>query len=172
MKHKRRVGDAPMEVELAITPMLDMTFQLLFFFLLNYHPHAMEGQMAMALPMDDQEAKAAKPEDVSKGSDPEDDTLPSDLTIILKTQNDGFNTGTISQITVEKNHVPQPEIKNLKELGDYLHATRETLQNKEQINIKADRKLSWDEFVRVRDVCTKEGFKTGMGRPPDQGAGT
>jgi biopolymer transport protein ExbD len=172
MKHQRRRGDAPLQVEMAITPMLDMTFQLLFFFLLNYHPHAMEGQMAMALPMEDQETKAARPEDVSTGNDPQDDTLPSDLTIILKTQNDGFNNGDISQITVEKNHVPQPEIKNLKELSDYLVSTRKTLQNPEQVNIKADRKLSWNEFVKVRDVCTQAGFKTGMGRPPDQGVGS
>ena len=32
--------------------MLDMTFQLLFFFLLNYHPTAPEGQMDLALPTD------------------------------------------------------------------------------------------------------------------------
>jgi biopolymer transport protein ExbD len=169
MKHKRRVGDAPMEVELAITPMLDMTFQLLFFFILNYNPSALEMQMAMALPSEDKEAAARTQQEAEKGNDEEDEMLPADLTIFLKTQFDGFNNGTISQITVEKNHVQQPEIKSVKELGDYLAGVRATLQNQEQVNIKADRRLSWEQFIKVRDACAKAGFKTGMGRPPDQG---
>jgi biopolymer transport protein ExbD len=170
MTRERMQADAPLQVELAITPMLDMTFQLLFFFILNYHPSALEMQMAMALPTEDKEAAAKSPEDVKKGNDQDDeDTLPADLTIFLKTQFDGFNNGSISQITVEKNHVAQPEIRSLDELRKYLESTRETLQNKEQINIKPDRRLNWSEFVKVRDICAKAGFKTGMGRPPDQG---
>src|SRR5262249_23145307 len=37
------------EVELQITPMLDMAFQLLTFFIMTYHPAPSEGQFAMNL---------------------------------------------------------------------------------------------------------------------------
>ncbi len=35
---------------LPITPMLDMSFQLLFFFIFNFNPADMEGAVEMALP--------------------------------------------------------------------------------------------------------------------------
>src|SRR5947207_2085199 len=44
-------SEAAPEVELPITPMLDMAFQLLTFFLFTYHPSALEGQMELALPV-------------------------------------------------------------------------------------------------------------------------
>ena len=37
------------EVEVQITPMLDMAFQLLTFFILTYHPAPTEGQFALNL---------------------------------------------------------------------------------------------------------------------------
>lgn len=48
--HKRHKAEAAPEVELPITPMLDMAFQLLTFFIFTYHPSGMEGQMELSLP--------------------------------------------------------------------------------------------------------------------------
>src|ERR1700730_12908171 len=41
MGHKRK-AQVSIEVEIPITPMLDMAFQLLVFFIFTYHPSAME----------------------------------------------------------------------------------------------------------------------------------
>ena len=38
------------KIALPITPMLDMTFQLLFFFIMNFNPVDIEGQLDAALP--------------------------------------------------------------------------------------------------------------------------
>jgi len=38
------------EADLPITPMLDMSFQLLSFFIMTFHPSPTEGQIALALP--------------------------------------------------------------------------------------------------------------------------
>ena len=38
-----------MEIEIPITPMLDMAFQLLTFFILTYRPAPSEGQFSMNL---------------------------------------------------------------------------------------------------------------------------
>ena len=50
--HRKKPG-ADSKITLPITPMLDMTFQLLFFFIINFHPADLEGQMDMALPSED-----------------------------------------------------------------------------------------------------------------------
>jgi len=49
MSHQRECRPA-LDVELPITPMLDMTFQLLVFFLFTFRPPALEGQLDFALP--------------------------------------------------------------------------------------------------------------------------
>ena len=50
MHGRRKKPEADSKIVLPITPMLDMTFQLLFFFIINFHPADLEGQMDMALP--------------------------------------------------------------------------------------------------------------------------
>jgi len=51
MSHKKRKMETDEVVaDLPITPMLDMSFQLLSFFIMTFHPTATEGQIAMTLP--------------------------------------------------------------------------------------------------------------------------
>src|SRR5437588_11087172 len=48
MRHKRGHGDAGgggVQLGLIITPMLDMSFQLMAFFIMTYHPSALEGHI-------------------------------------------------------------------------------------------------------------------------------
>src|SRR6266851_2114781 len=47
---RRTSFDRPGSVDMPITPMLDMTFQLLFFFIVNYHPPINEGEINYNLP--------------------------------------------------------------------------------------------------------------------------
>ena len=42
-----------MEPDLPITPMLDMSFQLLAFFIMTFKPADTEGQIALTLPKDE-----------------------------------------------------------------------------------------------------------------------
>lgn len=50
MSGKRRHLDDPVQPDLPITPMLDMSFQLMAFFIFTFRPAPTEGQIAMALP--------------------------------------------------------------------------------------------------------------------------
>lgn len=50
MRRHRRMKDNPTEPDLPITPMLDMSFQLMAFFILTFKPGPTEGQLAMTLP--------------------------------------------------------------------------------------------------------------------------
>lgn len=46
----RMPGQSPTEPDLPITPMLDMSFQLMAFFLLTFRPTPVESNLALALP--------------------------------------------------------------------------------------------------------------------------
>lgn len=50
LRRHRRMKDNPTEPDLPITPMLDMSFQLMAFFILTFKPGPTEGQLAMTLP--------------------------------------------------------------------------------------------------------------------------
>lgn len=50
MAHGKRMSSDQVEPDLPITPMLDMSFQLLAFFIMTFHPAPTEAQIALALP--------------------------------------------------------------------------------------------------------------------------
>ena len=51
MRHRhRRAHETHTKPELPITPMLDMSFQLLAFFVITYKPATLEGSLSMSLP--------------------------------------------------------------------------------------------------------------------------
>jgi hypothetical protein len=52
-RHRHRQGTADVEPDLPITPMLDMSFQLLAFFIMTFQPTKTEGQITVALPKQD-----------------------------------------------------------------------------------------------------------------------
>jgi biopolymer transport protein ExbD len=166
----RRKTDAGPEPTLPITPMLDMAFQLLAFFVMTYHPSDLEGQMDLSLPSE-VITRAEKKEDVDPNAkpDPKPLELPANLTVLVRTQQDGVNNGRISALTLQDEAGPQP-VDNLDKLKDELKKRRETVENKENIKIQADGKLKWESVIQVMDVCQQAGFKNiSFVPPPDFG---
>src|SRR5947209_2126640 len=98
---RRHKPDNDSKISLPITPMLDMTFQLLFFFITSFNPADQEGQIDMALPSEDIKA-AHKKEDVKPDASPDKNPLefPSDFTVKVRTQLDKENDGEISDLAV------------------------------------------------------------------------
>lgn len=163
------------KVEVPITPMLDMTFQLLFFFILNYNPSALEGQMDMTLPTPkDMLQKASLPDKPPSETGAEDlPEEPPELTVVVKTQHDGSNNGRISSVSVLSNSGETP-IQTVNEqlapLVDHLKKVRETLGNKNDIKLQGDSRLRWEAIVKIRDACQKAGFiNASFAPPPDLG---
>jgi biopolymer transport protein ExbD len=71
---KKGAGFEGAELSMAITPMLDLAFQLLAFFIITYHPSQLqEGQMTLNLP-DAAQTQAANPKEAQA-----DTSLPGDI---------------------------------------------------------------------------------------------
>jgi biopolymer transport protein ExbD len=158
MNTRRAKGEAAPEVALPITPMLDMAFQLLMFFIFTYHPSGMEGQMDLNLPSEkNPAAKDEKMVDPNTKAD-KDQALefPSDLTVNIRALQDGPQKGAISDLTLERASGPKP-VTNLKALEGELTEARKGSSNS-NIKVQGDGKLKWKEVVAVMDVCRKAGF--------------
>lgn len=166
MAHHFR-AEPSLEVEVPITPMLDLAFQVLLFFILTYHPSQLEGQMDLSLP-DLAQAKAATPQQAQpEKSSTGELELPSEITVLLRTRRDGTKDGTISQITVQEK-AGTKDVADREALRRYLEKTREGLANQNDIKIEADSNVRYAAVIDIMDTCTGAGFRNvGFGRPPD-----
>src|SRR5690242_7601534 len=85
------------EVEIQITPMLDMAFQLLTFFIMTYHPAPAEGQFSMnLLPASPQAKLDAAPADSNAPANPD---IPATLRT-MKTTLYAAPGGSLGRVTV------------------------------------------------------------------------
>ncbi len=196
MKRSARDEENP-EVVLPIVPMLDMAFQLLAFFILTYHPSALEGQVQLALPAA-AESRAKNPAEASPDVLSDTDVEPpSELTVVVKTRPDAVVSAP-SQYVVEGFQGASPAMDNLKDLEAYLRQEFARLKREREdetaplvrkekagqlgpdeqkrlkqlrtysVKIKPDGRLRYFHVVEVMDVCARVGF-TGVGfaPPPD-----
>jgi biopolymer transport protein ExbD len=160
-------------VVLPIVPMLDMVFQLLFFFMCTYHPSDLEGQMEMNLP-DKTEAQAKEQPETPVASDANNEpNLEAEISVILRTQHDGQRDGDISQIIVRGRTGQDETVETPQELARLLTKLREGVDNKDAVKLQADGRLKWAKVVEIMDVCRKAGFRdVGFSPPPDLLPGT
>jgi len=161
----KRTKETPTEITLPITPMLDMSFQLLFFFISTFKlPSGMEGSMDLSLPSE-ATAAADKLENVNPKASSSDDPvdLQAEITILVQTQAQGTDADGISMINIEersgKTPVSPPYSKNLKELSDKLTDIASTGGVKQSVKIQGDSGLKWRGVVKVMDACRNAGFE-------------
>jgi hypothetical protein len=165
--------------------MLDMTFQLLFFFVFTFNPSSLEGQLDFMLPAQgDYKARDMAMVDPSK-SDTELE-LPADLTVVVRAPTEG-NKGGIGTITVKQKETehtlpqPGPGKAETDELSQYLAKVYKDLSNKDDIKIEAESHIKYAKVIEVVDACMgfmtdaegkRTGFKrVGFAQPPDFGGG-
>jgi biopolymer transport protein ExbD len=170
MTTRRKTESGP-EPTLPVTPMLDMAFQLLAFFVMTYHPSDLEGQMELSLPSE-AITKAKDKEDIKPDAPVDKDqdlNLSANLTVIVRTQRDNVNNGIISGISLQDDAGTAP-VDTLDKLREELKRRSATVANKENIKIQADSKLKWEEVINVMDVCQQAGFKNISFVPPPSGS--
>lgn len=168
MRRRRIIESSPIDVDLPITPMLDLAFQVLLFFILTYHPSALEGQVEMSLP-DLAQAKAARPENVKEqGTVPGELEIPAEVTVQLFVQREGPRDGSLGRIVVQEKQGNKP-IPDKNTLEKYLAQIRPNLANTHDIRLAGDSDLKNGITMEIMDVCTRAGFTNiALGRPIDQ----
>jgi biopolymer transport protein ExbD len=154
----RRSTSTESKVSLPITPMLDMTFQLLFFFVINFNPADLEGQMDMALPSESSPVGPKDKQDPKAAPEKNPEEFPSDLTILVRTQQGVDAEGGISAMFVRRLQGKDDPVNGLDGLKAYLIEQRAGLTNKEAVKILGDSKLRIKHLMRVVDVCKEAGF--------------
>ena len=132
------------DVEIPITPMLDMAFQLLTFFILTYSPAPAEGQFSMnLLPAQPAVAMDAPATDTAAANN----DLPAGLKtlpVILRANDDG----SLGDITLGENKVA--------DLTALATEVKETFNNPalpfDQTVLRTDPKLKWAETMKVVNI--------------------
>ncbi len=188
MTRRRGGEEGNEEAPLPITPMLDVAFQLLAFFIMTYSPSDLEGQLDQGLP-GVAEKRALQPAEVKPGARAEENLdlePPSDLRMAIRALQGGAFKGNISSLQVsnvaglETNIKPvrkaavksgkvedQEEADLLNGLDAYLKEARKTVGNKEGIEVKASGNLKIKNVLRVQDVCRRNGFTKVRFIPPE-----
>ncbi len=181
----RREHDPALETDLGrvIVPMLDMSFQLLFFFVATFNPGRAEGKMSLSLPASGQ-AKAASMQDVdpTQLSSPDLD-LKSDLVVRVSSHEDSFSLSLGSAENKDKDEAigalrgltPQTRKDEIGKLMDQLREKLATkLKDKRDtdgpdatipIKIEANKKTKHADVVAVMDACLLPAASKSVSRP-------
>lgn len=139
---RRKVNRKSEGVEVPITPMLDMAFQLLTFFVLTYRPAPAEGQFFMTL-LPAQPATAMSAEAPDQGNESSD--LPASLRT-LPTVLKADPAGSLSRIVLGENEVPNDVTALENELAKLFQDPDLPF---DQTLIKVDPNLRYSELMRV-----------------------
>jgi biopolymer transport protein ExbD len=167
-KHKEVVGGV--NLGLIITPMLDMSFQILSFFIMTYHPSALEGHIAGSLAPPTDFAKKApenKLDQVIEQSVPEEMILPElqdALTIMVSA-----NAGLPGKVSLQQKTEPTPRQiadsaatswKDAKQTlsAELKQVSKDANAEKTNIKIAADADLQQQYVLQVYDICKQSGF--------------
>jgi biopolymer transport protein ExbD len=166
-------NDAPGGVNLGliVTPMLDMSFQILSFFIMTYNPSALEGHIpgSLAPPLEiSQKAKENKiTDEVPMSVEDIMAEVQDALTVIVKTG--GADPGKPGKIAIQRKTSPAPEqvedasVTSWKQTRTALATTLKQLNQeagveKANIKIAADADLQQQYVMEVYDICKQSGF--------------
>jgi biopolymer transport protein ExbD len=129
------------EPEIPITPMLDMAFQLLTFFVLTYKPVPTEGSIVMSfIP-----AQPAAAMNAEAPSDKPSDNLPVSLRT-LPTMLKATARGTLQEIRVGEQTIDTDPVALKRELDKYFQDPNLPF---DQTVLKVDPNLKYSELMKV-----------------------
>jgi biopolymer transport protein ExbD len=182
---KRRKGDPSSDVNLPITPMLDMAFQLLMYFILTYHPSALEGEMDLAMANSNVITENIPQIKADPSNLPKDDKDELNVRVQMKGDNKYVTTLEEKTNTIARQVVGTP-MEDRKQLRDTLNvkfksraekikqALKEKMETdrtvdpdkfkkeeirKVSINVQGDRALRMGSVIEVMDDCRQAGDK-------------
>ena len=167
-------GGGGVALGLIITPMLDMSFQLMAFFIMNYHPSALEGHIdGNLLPptlIAQTGPKSADPVPMDLPATDDEPQLQDVLLVVVKsvpkgqTEGQRFD-GEPSRIMLKRPE--NPEAMTVSDTDSTLPEGLKKLTNelknetgiKANIKIEADGDLKHRYLMEVYDACKRAGYQ-------------
>jgi biopolymer transport protein ExbD len=151
-----------------VTPMLDMAFQLLAFFIFTYHPSALEGQFPVNLAQSEA-AGDKQPDRPDRQSTPREQTQTKPLVTVHAAGNTDGQLISLQVISVSKSAPiagpaggkPLPLDELLSRLSTQLRELKTTMPKEDRLLLRGDIRLKWADSMRVLDTCRKYKDKNG-----------
>ena len=158
------------EVIINVVPMLDMTLQLLFFFIITFQaPTGLEAQIPLVLPPPEGQQEAAKDQKYNTDKDIVP-TIDSDVIVEVKSLNNPQYPGEMGEVEVSglaKEIIRPTPGKSLDEgrtevlarLGETMKQMAQDLKkDKLSLRLKADPGVKWERVIQVADTCRQAKF--------------
>ncbi len=145
------------EVDVPIVPMLDMAFQMLTFFVITYHPSALEGQFAVELAAAE---SRANPTSTIKPPDPSPSITKTKplVTVIAKADYNGNLDNMVVQVrgaaTEAFRDAKKPMLRALEKRLKEIKETEAKTALPEELNqavLKGSPNLKWEDSMAVLD---------------------
>jgi biopolymer transport protein ExbD len=162
-KHRGR-GAFGVNLSLIITPMLDMSFQILAFFVMTYHPSALEAQISGSLAMPDPAGPRAKLPPGFVPPVPGLEDIGDAVSVVVKVG----DAGKPQKILLKRLAEPTPrqiagaEVnwqQAKRDLERELRGLRKDMEGDvASIRIEADGELIQQYVMEVYDVCKTAGY--------------
>jgi biopolymer transport protein ExbD len=165
-RYHRSKDEEPQEVNISllVTPFLDMSFQILAFFIFTFRPTPQEGQIPFLLP-----AQAEKGGKSEKASDEPID-VPTDLTVIVESTAGGIDGLALRSAPEGKPPKTEAIPGGIDGLYNHLKKLRPTIDPKQSVvKIQSRGVLLYENLVSVMDVVRKTGFSPGFDAPIEMG---
>jgi biopolymer transport protein ExbD len=183
MKRRKTVPD--IAVAMPIVPMLDLAFQILFFFMITFNPSKAEGKMSLNLPASGQ-AKAKDNKSVDLTSSDVELEIPADFVVVVRSYEDSFavsirNAEKLDEVGAVRGMNQMSAKERQAEIDKLLDKLRADLKNRleekkkadgdkatDNVKIEANGRTKYSLLVAVMDACIKAGYtQVGFAPPPD-----
>jgi biopolymer transport protein ExbD len=154
IRRKKREKQMETDINRVVTPMLDMTFQILFYFVINFKPPIAEGQIDLNLPPEE-----TGPTPQMSSLDPEDKADEYRITVYS-------SAGTIDLLTFKINNLEAQPLPNEDMMGALKAELKRIPKQAEGaktkppvVKIECDKNLKYSELMQIMNLCREQGFK-------------
>src|SRR5262245_32228724 len=153
MRMNRRKPD---DVELNVTAMLDMAFQLLTFFILTFRPAPVEGQVLLRMPLPQPVAGVQSGEMAGDRASNPNPLAELNTLVISAVANE---SGGLRQLAIGETTMNSSLSTLDSKLGKLLGDEGSAFQ---QVIIQVDSRLRYEELMQVIEVCTRQKLPSGQ----------
>jgi biopolymer transport protein ExbD len=149
------------ETAVFITPFLDVSFQILIFFVFMYHPAALEGQFSISIAAGEV-GGAPQPTTTPQPASPTVTEVRPTITVLARARPNGrlanlelLLAGQREDVRGAAGREDEPVEHLLAELEDKLWQYKKTNPGEQRLLLQVSPDLRWEETMRLLDSCKR-----------------